>query len=359
MIGPFADNAQEMEGAWAMSHRANENVTILQGVKEALDGGSVTYAKGSYIFEDEAKEEAVTYGLMKMFRPDMEFPSVHPVPQATLLAEAVRVARNADVVVACLGELNNMSGEGSSRSDISMPDAEENLLKALKATGKPLVLVLTTGRPLLLNWENENCDAILNTWNLGAEAGHAIADVLFGDVNPSGRLTTSFPRSNGQMPVYYNHKNTGRPHGDTDPYRKFVSCYMDVENGPLYYFGYGLSYTTFEYGDIKLSGKEMDQNGSITASITVKNTGEREGKETVQLYIHDIYSTSTRPVKELKGFQKINLKPGETKTVEFKITAEELKYYDHDLNFVCEPGDYEIMIGANSNDVKTATLTVK
>jgi beta-glucosidase len=161
------------------------------------------------------------------------------------------------------------------------------------------------------------------------------------------------------MPVYYNHKNTGRPHGDTDPYRKFVSCYMDVENGPLYYFGYGLSYTTFEYGDIKLSGKEMDQNGSITASITVKNTGEREGKETVQLYIHDIYSTSTRPVKELKGFQKINLKPGETKTVEFKITAEELKYYDHDLNFVCEPGDYEIMIGANSNDVKTATLTVK
>lgn len=359
LIGPFADNAQEMEGAWAMSHRANENVTILQGVKEALDGGSVTYAKGSYIFEDEAKEEAVTYGLMKMFRPDMEFPSVHPVPQATLLAEAVRVARNADVIVACLGELNNMSGEGSSRSDISMPDAEENLLKALKATGKPLVLVLTTGRPLLLNWENENCDAILNTWNLGAEAGHAIADVLFGDVNPSGRLTTSFPRSNGQMPVYYNHKNTGRPHGDTDPYRKFVSCYMDVENGPLYYFGYGLSYTTFEYGDIKLSGKEMDQNGSITASITVKNTGEREGKETVQLYIHDIYSTSTRPVKELKGFQKINLKPGETKTVEFKITAEELKYYDHDLNFVCEPGDYEIMIGANSNDVKTATLTVK
>lgn len=359
LIGPFADDAKEMEGAWAMSNSAGENVTILQGVKDALDGGSVAYAKGSYIYEDAEMEDNIRFGLMKIFAPQMTFDSSHTVPQSTLTAEALRATQGADVIVACLGELNNMAGEGASRSDISLPDAEENLLKALKATGKPLVLVLTTGRPLLLNWEVENCDAILTTWNLGAEAGHAIADVLFGDVNPSGKLTTSFPRSNGQMPVYYNHKNTGRPHGDFEPYRKFVSAYMDVVNGPLFCFGYGLSYTTFEYSDVKLSATEMPMDGTITASVTVKNTGEREGKETVQLYIHDIYSSSTRPVKELKGFQKISLKPGESKTVEFQITAEDLKYYNHELEYVCEPGDFEIMIGTNSNEVKKATLSVK
>lgn len=359
LIGPFGNDAKEMEGAWAMSKSADKNVTILQGIQEALQGGSVTYAQGSYIFEDEALEESVKYGLMKMFAPNMPTPPVHPVPAAQLMSEALAKAKAADVIVACLGELNNMSGEGASRSDVTMPTAEENLLKALKATGKPVVLVLTTGRPLILNWENENCDAILNTWALGAEAGHAIADVLFGDVNPSGKLTTSFPRANGQMPIYYNHKNTGRPHPDTKPYQKFTSCYIDVLNGPLFPFGYGLSYTTFEYSDVKLSAAEMPMNGSVTASVTVKNTGDREGKETVQLYIHDVYSSSTRPVKELKGFQKINLKPGESKTVEFTLTAEDLKYYDHELNYVCEPGDFEIMIGTNSNDVKTATLTVK
>lgn len=359
LIGPFADDAKEMEGAWAMSKGAEQNVTILQGIKDALDGGSVTYAKGSYIFEDAEMEDNIRFGMMKIFAPQLTFDSSHTVPQSALVAEALRATQGADVIVACLGELNNMSGEGASRSDISLPDAQENLLKALKATGKPVVLVLTTGRPLLLNWEVENCDAILNTWNLGAEAGHAIADVLFGDVNPSGKLTTSFPRNNGQMPVYYNHKNTGRPHGDFDTYVKFKSNYIDVVNAPLFCFGYGLSYTTFEYSDVKLSANEMPMDGSVTATVTVKNTGDRDGKETVQLYIHDVYSTSTRPVKELKGFQKIDLKAGESKTVSFTLTAEDLKYYDHDLKYVCEPGDFEIMIGTNSNDVKTATLTVK
>ena len=343
-----------MEGAWAMSHRADENVTILQGVKEALEGGSVTYAQGSYIFEDEAKEESVTYGLMKMFRPDMEFPSVHPLPQSTLLAEAVRVARNADVVVACLGELNNMSGEGSSRSDISMPDAEENLLKALKATGKPLVLVLTTGRPLLLNWENENCDAILNTWNLGAEAGHAIADVLFGDVNPSGKLTTSFPRANGQMPIYYNHKNTGRPHGDTDPYRKFVSCFMDVENGPLYYFGYGLSYTTFEYQNLKADAEVNTTTETVSLSFEVKNTGKVAADEIAQIYLSPTSEDQHIRPQQLQGFARISLQPGETKTVKVTLYTDQFGYYSNNgvRQWNIQPGKFVIKVGASSQDIR-------
>ena len=251
-----------------------------------------------------------------------------------------------------------MNGEGASRSDISIPDAQVELLKALKATGKPVVVVLTTGRPLTLTWEDANMDAIISTWSQGTEAGHAIADVLFGDANPSGKLTTTFPMSVGQLPLYYNHKNTGRPHPDYAPYRKFTSCYMDVVNGPLYPFGYGLSYTNFEYSDVELSAASMPMNGKVTASVTVRNTGQRDGKETVQLYIHDIYSTSTRPVKELRGFKKIELKAGESRKVDFELSAEDLKYYDHELQYVCEPGDFEIMIGPNSRDTKAAVLTV-
>lgn len=359
LVGPFANNADEMQGAWAMSSHSSESVTILQGVKEALEGGSVTYSEGSWILNDKELEENIKYGLMKMFAPNAPTPPLHTTPQSQLIAEAVRAARNADVVVACVGEINNMSGEGASRADVSLPDAQEDLLKALKATGKPLVVVLTTGRPLILNWEKENADAILNTWALGAEAGHAIADVLFGDVNPSGKLTTSFPRANGQLPLYYNHKNTGRPHGDYEPYRKFVSTYMDVVNGPLFPFGYGLSYTSFDYSDVVLSASEMSMDGSVTATVEVRNTGNMEGKEIVQLYIHDVASTSTRPVKELKAFEKVNIKPGESKKIEFALTAEDLKYYDHALNFVCEPGEFEIMVGPDSERLSKAVLTVK
>lgn len=360
LIGPFANNASEMQGSWANSNYGDQCVTILKGVQDALQGsGTVTYAEGSWLMNDADMEESVRYGLYKIFMPNMKFPPVHQRDKQELLDEALQAARNADVIVACVGEINNMNGEGASRSDISIPDAQEELLKALKATGKPLVIVLTTGRPLTLNWEAENADAILNTWSLGSEAGHAIADVLFGDVNPSGKLTTSFPRSVGQLPLYYNHKSTGRPWPDTEPYRKFVSTYIDVVNGPLYYFGYGLSYTTFRYSDVKLSADRMAQDGSVTACVTVTNTGSREGKETVQLYIHDVYSTSTRPVKELRGFRKISLKPGESQTVEFRLTADDLKYYDHELNYVCEPGDYEIMVGPNSNELSKAVLTVE
>lgn len=361
LVGPFANVASEMQGAWAMSSKADQCVTILQGVEEAVAaaGGKVQYAQGSYIFNNEEQEASVRYGMMKVFNPSFEIPKIQTIPQSQLIAQAVAAARQSDVVVACVGELNNMAGEGASRSDISMTDAQSDLLKALKATGKPLVIVLTTGRPLVLNWEDENADAILCTWGLGSEAGHAIADVLFGDVNPSARLTTSFPRSVGQLPLYYNHKNTGRPHPDDAPYQKFRSCYEDVVNGPLYCFGYGLSYTTYEYGEVTLSQPNLSANGTVTASVKVKNTGERAGKETVQLYIRDIYSTSTRPVKELRKFRQVELQPGQTETVSFEFTQEDLKYYDHELNYVCEPGEFEIMIGPNSRDVKKAVLTAE
>ena len=360
VVGPLANDGSSMAGTWTMSSHAAESVTILQGIKDAVTNpANVSYAEGSWIFLDRELEENVKYGMMKTFVPDYPTPPLHTVPQERLIAEAVSKARAADVVVACVGEIPALNGEGSSRADISIPDAEVELLKALKATGKPIVLVLTTGRPLTLVWEDENMNAILNTWSEGSEAGHAIADVLFGDVNPSAKLTTSFPRMVGQLPLYYNQKNTGRPHPDYAPYKKFTSCYIDVVNAPLYPFGYGLSYTTFEYGEPKLSASEMSLGGNVKVSVDVKNTGSMDGKEIVQLYIHDIYATSTRPVKELKGFQKVDIKAGETKTVEFTLTAEDLSYYNHDLQWVCESGDFEIMVGPNSRDTKAVTLTVK
>ncbi|MCQ2148580.1 MAG: beta-glucosidase BglX [Bacteroidales bacterium] len=358
VIGPFADDKESMSGAWAMSKMNSQNVSIYQGIKE-LSHNIVTKAEGSWMMYDEDLEFNVKYGLMATFMPGFKGAPIHTVPQERLISEALAYARNADVIVACVGESNTMNGEGASRSDISLPDAQEDLLKALKSTGKPIVMVLTTGRPLVLNWEEENMDAILVTWSEGSEAGHSIADVLYGNVNPSGKLTTSFPRSVGQEPLYYNHKNTGRPHPDYDPYKKFTSNYMDVINAPLYPFGYGLSYTTFEYSPIKLSSDSMREKGKVKASVEVKNTGNYDGMETVQLYIHDCLSTSTRPVKELKGFQKIFLKAGEKKKVEFEITAEDLKYYNHELEYVCEPGDFEIFIGPDSQDLSRAILTLK
>jgi beta-glucosidase len=277
-----------------------------------------------------------------------------------MIDEAVTQAKAADVVVACVGESTDMNGEGASRSDITIPDAQKILLRALKATGKPIVIVLTTGRPLVLTEEDKNFPAILCTWNLGDQEGYSVADVLFGKVNPSGHLTMSFPRSVGQLPLYYNHKNTGRPLGDYEPYRKFTSCYIDVLNSPLYPFGYGMSYTTFKLSSISLSDKNMSiKNGKVIASINVTNTGSREGKETIQLYIHAKESSSTRPVKELRGFKKIDLKAGESKAVNFTLTPDDLKYYNHDLKYVCEPGCYDIMIGDNSRDVQSIVLNVK
>lgn len=358
VIGPFADSKSEMAGTWATSSHNNEFVSIYEGIAEASNG-KVSKAEGSWIFNDKELEESVKYGLMKIFAPNMSLPTLHGTSKTVLMAEAVAKAAASDVIIACVGELNNMSGEGASRTDLGIPDAQKELLMALKKTGKPIVLVLTTGRPLELTWESENMDAILVTWAAGAEAGHAIADVLYGEVSPSGKLTTSFPRSVGQEPLYYNHKNTGRPHPDYEPYKKFTSCYTDELNGPLYPFGFGLSYSSFEYGPVSLSQDEMSPDSEVIASVNVKNTGNYEAKETVQLYIHDVYSTSTRPVKELRGFEKISLKPGESRTVEFRINAETLSYFNHELEWVCEEGDYEIMIGPDSERLQKRTLAVK
>jgi beta-glucosidase len=360
LIGPMADRAADMVGSWSGYSKTRKPVSLKQGLEEAVagQGGTVTYAEGSWLLSDETTEKTVAGRAMGLARGG-DASKVHARSEADLLAEALRVARSSDVIVAALGENANMNGEGTSRANPIIPEPQEALLKALVATGKPVVLVVFTGRPLILTWEDANVPAILNAWFPGIEAGHAIADVLFGDANPSAKLTTSFPRALGQLPYSYNHKNTGRPQSSDDaPYVRFRSNYLDVVNAPLYPFGYGLSYTTYEYSDVKLSAAKMAQNGEVKASVTVKNTGNREGKETVQLYIRDLIATSTRPVQELKKFQKISLKPGETKTVEFTITAEDLKYYNHDLKYVCEPGDFEIQIGPNCRDVKKQLLTV-
>lgn len=357
LIGPMADRASDMVGSWSGYSNSRKPVSVKQGLEEAVAGkGTVTYAEGSWLLSDEGLEKKVVGRAMGLGRGQAM--AIHERSESDLMAEALRVARSSDVIVACLGENANMNGEGTSRANPNIPEPQQALLKALLATGKPVVLVVITGRPLILTWENENVPAILNSWFPGIEGGHAIADVLFGDANPSAKLTTSFPRALGQLPYSYNHKMTGRPLGDYDEYVRFRSDYMDVINAPLYPFGYGLSYTTYEYSDVALSAKTMPESGKITASVTVKNTGSREGKEIVQLYIRDVIAESTRPVQELKKFQKIALKPGESKKVEFELTNEDLKYYNHDLKYVCEPGDFEIQIGPNCRDVKKQVLTV-
>jgi len=349
LIGPLADATENMTGTWSVAADFSKSVPVIAGLKEAVGSNAkILYAKGSNLSEDAAFEERATmFG--KTLHRDAR-------PAAEILQEALAVANQSDVIVAALGESAEMSGESSSRSNIEIPDTQKDLLKALLKTGKPVVLVLFTGRPLALKWENDNVPAILNVWFGGSEAGSAIADVLFGDVNPSGKLSTTFPQNVGQVPLYYNHKNTGRPLPDGKWFQKFRSNYLDVSNDPLYPFGYGLSYTTFTYGDVKVSSNTLKGNQALNASVTVTNSGDKEGKEVVQLYIHDVVGSSTRPVKELKGFQKIELKAGETKTVTFKITPEDLKFYNYDLKYEWEAGDFEIMIGGNSRDVKSVKV---
>lgn len=359
VIGPLGDAASDMPGCWSLTGKAGESVSLYQGVKTAVGAnGTVEYSKGSDLVADSLLETKLN-GTMGFVIPGMPVKKVHDRKPEVLLKEALDLAQNSDVVIAALGENSNMNGEGASRSIPDIPEPQAKLLRSLVATGKPVVLVIFTGRPLILSWEDANVPAILNAWFPGSEAGTSIAGILFGDVNPSGKLTTTFPRNAGQIPLYYNHKNTGRPYGEDQAYSRFRSNYIDVVNSPLYPFGFGLSYTSYTYGDIKLSAPEMTTNGKVTASIRVTNSGSRDGKEIVQLYIRDVYSTSTRPVKELKAFRKIFLKAGESVEVAFDITTEDLKYYNHDLDYVCEPGDFDVMIGPNSRDVKAAKLTVK
>ena len=345
LIGPLADNKENMPGTWSVAANFSKATSVLTGLKEVVgDKVKIVYAKGSNLDADAAFEErAGMFG--KNFKRDSR-------PASEIIQEALNIANQSDVVVAVLGESAEMSGESSSRSNIEIPEAQKDLLKALLKTGKPVVLVLFTGRPLALKWENENVPAILNVWFGGSEAGYAVADVLFGDVNPSGKLSTTFPQNLGQVPIYYAHKNTGRPLETGKWFQKFRSNYLDVSNEPLYPFGYGLSYSSFNYSDIKLSSTSLKGNQTLTATVAITNSGKYDGKEVVQLYIRDVAGSVTRPVKELKGFQKIELKAGESKTVSFAITPEDLKFYNYDLKYDWEPGEFQIMIGGNSRDTK-------
>ncbi|MES2417086.1 MAG: beta-glucosidase BglX [Bacteroidota bacterium] len=351
LIGPLANNTANMYGTWSVAAMLDKSVTVLQGLKNALGpDAKILTARGANFLADSATE----HRYVNIHNPTY----VHdPRPEAELIKEALAVAEKSDVIIAALGEGSEFSGESSSVTRIEIPKTQQNLLKALSKTGKPIVLVLFTGRPLALKWEEENIPAILNVWFPGSEAGNAIADVLFGAVNPSGKLTATFPQNVGQIPLYYAHKSTGRPLAEGKWFTKFRSNYLDVSNDPLYPFGYGLSYTTFDYSDLKLSANTLKPGQRITASVTVTNTGKVAGKEVVQMYLRDMVGTITRPVKELKGFEKISLQPGENKVVTFNLNEATLKFYNSELKLVAEPGDFKVFIGANSRDVKEAGFT--
>ncbi|MFZ2904705.1 MAG: beta-glucosidase BglX [Cyclobacteriaceae bacterium] len=352
VVGPLADAKENMTGTWSVAARNSESISLLAGLQKAVGtNAKIVYAKGSNLTNDATLEENSTLFGKTLHRD--------PRSAAAIREEALKIARSADVIVAAVGESAEMSGEASSRTEIDIPETQRELLEALLKTGKPVVIVLFTGRPLVLKWENENVPAILNVWFAGSEAGDAIADVLFGDVNPSGKLTTTFPQNVGQIPLYYAHKNTGRPLAAGKWFQKFRSNYLDVSNEPLYPFGYGLSYTTFEYGNPTASAAEIKSGDSLTVQVIVKNTGTVAGKEIVQLYIQDLVGSVTRPVKELKDFQKIELQPGESKQVTFTLTDDDLKFYNYDLQWKSEPGEFKVYIGSNSRDVKEIKFTLK
>ena len=352
VIGPLANTRSNMPGTWSVAAVLDKSPSLVEGLTEWVGNqGKILYAKGSNLIGDAAYEERATMfgrSLNRDNRTDQQ-----------LLDEALKIASQADVIVAALGESSEISGESSSRTNLNLPDVQHTLLEALLKTGKPVVLVLFTGRPLVLNWEQEHVPAILNVWFGGSEAGPAIGDVLFGAVNPGGKLTMTFPKSVGQIPLYYAHKNTGRPLKEGKWFEKFRSNYLDVDNDALYPFGYGLSYTTFRFSDITLNRSSIGMDNELVASVTVTNTGDRAGSEVVQLYIRDLVGSVTRPVKELKGFEKIYLQPNESRTVRFTIAPEMLKFYNADLKFVAEPGDFDVMIGPDSRNVKTARFTLR
>lgn len=349
LIGPLANTRANLAGTWCVAYTPDKYSTLKEGMERALAGkATLLYAQGSNITRDAELQKAGEFGK-----------TIERGDDAQMKAEALAVAKEADVIVAALGETADMSGECASRTDLCLPDVQMELLQELNKLGKPIVLLNFSGRPTVMTWENENIPAILNVWFGGSEAADAICDVVFGDKVPSGKLTMSMPQAVGQEPLYYNHQPTGRPVPEgTKEFRKYQSNYLDVRNDPLYPFGYGLSYTTFSYSDLQLSATEMSPTGSVEASVTVTNTGNVDATESVQLYIRDFVASVSRPVKELKGFERITLKAGESKNVTFTITPEMLKFYNYDLKYVLEPGDFSIMVGPNSRDLKTAKLTV-
>jgi beta-glucosidase len=330
LIGPFVKAIRDNLGFWSYQWPDDSTriVSLWQGVQNKVGPSTkLLYARGCGIKDTSTAE----------------------------FAAAIETAKQADIVIMSVGEAHDNSGEAKSRSNIPLPGVQEELIKAIHATGKPVVVLINAGRPLIFNWTADNVPAILYTWWLGTEAGNAIADILFGDYNPSAKLPMSFPRTEGQIPIYYNYFNTGRPARNEND-MNYVSAYIDLPNSPKFPFGYGLSYTTFEYGDIKLNKSALHSNEKLEASISVKNSGSYAGEETVQLYIRDMVGSVVRPVKELKGFKKISLKPGESATISFTITTDDLKFYNNGLRYDWEAGDFEIMIGGNSKDLKRAKL---
>jgi beta-glucosidase len=353
LIGPLADAGAQYTGSW-QGAAYDDCKSLVEAMKER--GCDVVFAKGSNMLEDAELEQAACRN--RKYVRDLR-------SEDRMIKEAVAVAKRSDVVLAAVGEPAWMTGEASSRTGLDIPQPQKRLLEALVKTGKPVVLLLFSGRPMTLEWEDSNMAAILDVWYGGSEAADAIADVVYGKVNPSGKLTMTFPRNVGQIPIYYNMKNGGRP-AKTDSYRRFSSCYIDSPNSPLYPFGYGLSYTSFEYSDFTLSSSQITSDGSLKASVMVTNTGKYDGKEIVQLYIHDVYSSMTRPVKELKAFKKVFIPAGETLEVEFDITPDMLSWYYMDPygrnsknpQKTLEPGDFEIMVGPSSDNLQTLTLKV-
>ena len=330
LIGPFVKAVKDNLGFWSLEWDDDSSriVSLWDGIKNKVSNQTkLLYAKGCNINDNE--EDG--------------------------FEEAVKIAEQSDVIIMSMGEARDMSGEAKSRSSIELPGVQEKLIQAIHATGKPVIVLINAGRPLIFNWTADHIPAILYTWWLGTEAGNAIADVLFGDYNPSAKLVMSFPRTEGQIPIYYNHYNTGRPAAN-DSDVSYVSAYIDLPNSPKFPFGYGLSYTTFLYSDISLSKKNISSAEKLEASVTVTNTGNYDGEETVQMYIRDITGSVVRPVQELKRFQKIFLKKGESREVKFIIDINDLKFYNDKLQYIYEPGDFEIMIGKNSQDVKKAAF---
>lgn len=345
LVGPLAIAQKHMPGTWSVATNFDTPITLKTALEAKLGKANVNYAMGcNFDYDDAFVEKAGFFG-----KP---LPSDNRAKEV-LWAEALEAAKRSDVIVFAIGEGAELSGESSSRTNLLIPQAQKDLLKELKKANKPIVLVLFNGRPLAITEENELADAILDVWFPGTEAGPAITDVLYGTVNPSGKLSMTFPRNVGQVPIFYSHKNTGRPLSlektQKGEFEKFRSNYLDVPNTPLFPFGYGLSYTTFEYSNLKLSSNTLTKGEKITVSVEVKNTGNYDGKEVVQLYIRDLVGSVTRPVKELKAFRKVTLKKGETQILQFDLTEEDLKFYNSNLDFVAEPGTFEVFVGTNSD----------
>ncbi|MEJ4087163.1 beta-glucosidase BglX [Galbibacter orientalis] len=341
LVGPLADSRNNMLGTWAPTGDVKNAITILEGLKNVAPDATITYAKGSNILNDAEMAKKIN-----VFGPRVE---ISKESSEALLNEALAAAKKSDVVVAVVGEATEMSGEAASRTDITIPDTQKKLIKALVETGKPIVLVLMSGRPLAIPEEFNLPVSILQVWHPGVEAGNAVADVVFGNYNPSGKLTATWPRSVGQIPVYHSMKNTGRPAPASEEFQKFKSNYLDEKNSPLFPFGYGLSYTSFEYAGLKINKDKISQGEAVEVSVTLKNTGNFDGEEVVQLYLHDVVRSITPPNRELKGFKKVFLKKNESKEVTITLQPEDLKFYNSDLEFVAEPGTFEVFVGGDSN----------